>query len=153
MGQIKFLNADLDIESNIDISLLVKEISTKATVFRHEYKAGVHFASLETYECETEENVIISEYKSIVTSFSSEAKAQWESCHKKIFDFGYSGGNKPKNFYSNISKESIAAIAELGAEMVITIYPMERNIYKEIFLFLSKLVIKTLTTLTRSTKK
>lgn len=121
MSKIEFLNIDLDIESDEDIELLVSEIGKRATTMRNENEAGKYVASFEA--ADGEENEIIAEYKSIIDALSTEAKAMWDNCTKKDFDFGYESGDKPNDFHSRLSKDSIAAINDFGGEIVITIYP------------------------------
>jgi hypothetical protein len=122
MSRIQFLNIDLDLESDEDISDLVTEIGTKLIVMRDHTVSGVHHASFETTL--PTENEIIAEYSSVILRLTETSKRLWERCSKRCFDFGYDCGDAPNDFRSIISAESVSKIKEMGAEMAITIYPI-----------------------------
>ena len=122
MNRIQFLNIDLDLESDEDISDLVTEIGTKLIVMRDHTVSGVHHASFETTL--STENEIIAEYSSVISGLTDTSKRLWERCSKRSFDFGYDSGDAPNDFRSVISAESVSKIKEMGAEVAITIYPI-----------------------------
>lgn len=125
MSEIKFLNIDLDIESQDDISPVVKEFSSKLTVMRNDHSKGMYYASFETGY--SEENEIIEEYVNIIEGLSPEARAIWNNCLKKEFDFGYEGGDKPNDFRSKIRAKSIELLAKVSGSVTVTIYPPFEN--------------------------
>ena len=121
MSTIKFLNIDLDIESDKDASLIVEEFGDRVSVMRNEFYEGKYNASFETPY--SHENQIIEEYSALVNGLSPSAKELWNNCTKRVFDFGYESGEKPNGFHSNISNESIKKLAALNGSLVVTIYP------------------------------
>jgi hypothetical protein len=121
MSEIQFLNIDLDIESSEDLSTLVAEMSERTSVMRNESGGSVYFASFETGA--HGENEIIEEYSAIIEGLSPKNRTLWEGCSKREFDFGYDSGDKPNNFHSSVSVNSIALLARLGGSVVVTIYP------------------------------
>ena len=125
MSEIKFLNIDLDIESQGDISLVVKEFCNRLTVMRNDCSKGMYYASFETGY--TEENIIIEEYVNIIEGLSPEAREIWNNCLKREFDFGYESGDKPNDFHSKISAKSIELLAKVGGSFTVTIYPPFKN--------------------------
>lgn len=122
---IQFLNIDLDIESEMDISLIVKEFSDKLTVMRNDKSNGIFRASFETGY--SEENAIIEEYAGVINHLSDDAKTLWSKCLVRRFDFGYVIGDKPNNFHSVLNEKSINLLAKVGGSVVITIYPPDNN--------------------------
>jgi hypothetical protein len=125
MSKIKFLNIDLDIESQDDISLVVKEFSNRLTVMRNNHDEGIYYASFETGY--TEENEIIKEYVNVIEGLSLEARETWNNCLKREFDFGYESGDRPNDFHSKISAKSIEILAKVGGSVTVTIYPPPEN--------------------------
>ena len=125
MSAIQFLNIDLDIESDKDISLIVKEFGERLTVMRNDESEGIFRASFETGYAE--ENAIIKEYVDLINNLSPEAKALWNRCLIRRFDIGYESGEEPNNYYSELSEKSINLLAKVGGSVVITIYPPDKN--------------------------
>ena len=121
MSNIEFLNIDLDIESNDNIELLVEELSKRLVVMHNNEINKVHYASFETSF--SEENKIINEYVSIIKELSPEAKSLWNSCIKRVFNFGFDSGNKPNSYESRINEKSVKELAEFNGSIYITIYP------------------------------
>ena len=120
MEKTIFLNIDLDIESEVDLSPIVKSFGENVSVMRNDEKDGVFYASFETGF--TTISDIISEYSRLVENLDSEAKDIWNKCKKRRFDFGYECGIKPYAYYSTLSNEVVAKIYEIGGEIGITIY-------------------------------
>lgn len=125
MSEIQFLNIDLDIESQEDISLVVKEFSNRLTVMRNDHSKGMYYASFETGY--SEENEIIEEYVNVIDGLSTEARTIWDNCLKREFDFGYESGDKPNDFHSKIRAKSIELLAKVGGSVTVTIYPLVEN--------------------------
>lgn len=123
MKKIEFLNIDLDIESEEDISLIIEEFGDRVTIHRSELYEGKYYASFSTGFMR--ENEIIQEYRSLVEGLTPEAKRVWDSCSKREFDFGYESGETPNNFHSRVSAGSIKSLAKLGGSVAITIYPLK----------------------------
>lgn len=97
MGEIRFLNIDLDIESTVDVSLIVEEWGDRICVFRHEEVDGIYYGSFET-AC-SGVTQIIDEYVSLINGLSSAARKIWDNASKRDFDFGYGSGTIPNNFH------------------------------------------------------
>jgi hypothetical protein len=125
MSEIKFLNIDLDIESKEDISLIVQEFGSQLSVMRYDQSEGLYSASFETGYIE--ENKIIEEYTNLINKLSPRAKTQWDNCILRRFDIGYESGERPYNFHSKLSENSISLLAKVGGSIVVTIYPPDPN--------------------------
>lgn len=61
---------------------------------------------------------------SIIENLSSDSRRIWNNCEEKIFDIGFESGNTENSFNAKIEIETIKRIAEIGANIVITIYPV-----------------------------
>lgn len=120
MKETEFLNIDLDISSEEDISELIIEIGNNTCVLNNSCEEGIFVATFETgYQ---EPNQIINEFVSIINELSPKAKNQWEGCKAREFNIGYDGGEIPSVFVSALSGNSIKGISEINGEVVITIY-------------------------------
>jgi len=128
MSKITFLNIDLDIESLVDITPIVKEWRKRTAVFRHEEVDGVFYGSFETaYDGGYGVSKIIDEYVSLIEGLSPTSRKIWDQAQKREFDFGYESGSKPNNFHSRIEADYVNKLANLGGIIVITIYPPEES--------------------------
>lgn len=125
MSEITFLNIDLDIESNEDISSIVSEWGERISVHRHEEIDGIFYGSFETCCSGVEE--IIDEYFSLINGLSTDARGVWDRALKRDFDFGYESGSMPNNFHSRVSEASVKKLATVGGSVVITIYPVQNT--------------------------
>ncbi len=90
MNEIHFLNIDLDIESSIDISPIIKEWGERICVFRNEEIDGIYYGSFETACSGIDE--IIAEYVSLIDGLSKSSRDIWDKALRRDFDFGYESG-------------------------------------------------------------
>ena len=125
MKEIEFLNIDLDIESNQDLSEIVAGFGDRVVVQRNERVGGVNHASFSTGY--SEENEIIQEYCALVNGLKPVAREVWDNCAKRVFDIGYESGETPNNFHSEIKAGSIEALAKIGGSVIVTIYPLAKD--------------------------
>ena len=121
MSEINFLNIDLDIESDSDITPIVKFWEERISVNRLECLDGIWYGSFETWE--EEENTIIATYHDLVSNLSPDLRRVWDQARKRDFDFGYEGGDTPRSFHSRLTLESISKLTEIKGSVTITIYP------------------------------
>ena len=121
MSEINFLNIDLDIESDSDITPIVEFWGGRISVHRLECLDGTWYGSFETWE--EEENTIIAIYHDLVRNLSPDLRRVWDQARKRDFDFGYEGGDTPRSFHSRLTLESISKLTEINGSVTITIYP------------------------------
>src|SRR5688572_17329270 len=101
MNTIHFLNIDLEIESDAEISILVEELSLKLTKLTYHECQGKYRASFEPHKFEIEE--IITEYVSVISCLSEDARKIWAACGKREFNFGFQAGTSPKGCEKSVS--------------------------------------------------
>lgn len=58
---------------------------------------------------------------------SGPACRSWATASRRIFDIGIQGGVKPHDSHWSIRQEDVAALAKLGAEVMLTVYAAEWN--------------------------
>lgn len=126
----RFLNVDLDIESKYDISPIIKDFGDKVFILNDQpHTEGNHNLSVEVSDsfCQQDPEGLISRYVELINSFSDNAKDAWNKCHKKTFDIGYESGFTPYSIDSELSANTIKAIASLGASVGVTLYSVQKD--------------------------
>jgi hypothetical protein len=119
-----FINIDLELYSDTDLTEFVDYLSDRLCLLHHGHQGGQHFASFEVRPAtsEDEPNVIISAFHAVLSSMPNNFSNAWNACSRKIFDFGYRSGWKPNIYVSPLSAKSVQQLADLKLECVITIY-------------------------------
>jgi hypothetical protein len=126
-----FANVDLDIESKADLKPLLDCFSTDVDILFHDkLDNGNDFASLEFHlnivkaGIYGEPDKTISAFCSLIENLPLEFQRIWQDCVEKRFDLGFESGNTEKRYNATIKPETVRRIAEIGASLVITIYPI-----------------------------
>ena len=121
---IRYLNTDLEIESKHDLSKIVAEFGEDVSVLHHGKIRGYQHASFEIARSHSAgADEVINNFCDLVKYLPKEARAIWDGCCSRILDVGYESGTRPPNFRSEIRAATIQRVAEIGASIVITIYP------------------------------
>ena len=76
-------------------------------------------------------DVLISAFCDLIENLSAESRRLLDKCHTKEFDIGFESGNTMKSFHTQIRAETLKRISELGATILITVYPHLNFDYKE----------------------
>jgi hypothetical protein len=121
----KYLNTDLEIESKSDLSRIVKEFGEDVFVLHHGEMRGYQHASFEIpgSSAGAGADEIINSFCTLVEELPKEVRKIWDGCCSRVFDVGYESGTSPQNFRSEIRASTIQRVVEIGAGIVITIYP------------------------------
>ena len=120
MDNTSFLNIDLDIESEQDITPLVEFWGDELVVFRLEVENGVWFGSFETSENTVDD--IIEKYCQLVSDLSPELKNIWDGARKRVFDIGFNAGYAPRMYQFSLAKEAISKLSNIGGSIAVSIY-------------------------------
>lgn len=136
-----FINVDLELESSESVQPLVIELGEKVfPLYCSEINemANLEISQLNYYEANgidfhdsynDEKDLVggvdvhINEFCSLIEYLSEDSKRIWSNCHRKEFDIGFQSGNTPKLFQTQIQSKTIRRCAELGATILITVYP------------------------------
>lgn len=123
--KIQFLNVDLEIESSQDLQPLIDDLGEDVSVLHHG-KNGRKF-NFVSFELKTagkrDVDEIILSFCLFIKNLSPGAKLIWDKCHSKRLDAGFQSGAFPGAYQTEIRADTIAQVAEIGASIVITIYP------------------------------
>lgn len=123
--EVQYLNTDLEIESEGDLSQIVDEFGKDVLVLHHGEIRGYQHAYFEIAGSSGSTNAddIINSFCALVDALSKEAREVWNKCCSKVVDIGYESGTSTPNFQSQIRAATIERVAKIGAAIVITIYP------------------------------
>ena len=121
---IRYLNTDLVIESKNDLSKIVHEFGDDVSVLYHGEMRGYQHASFEIPANQAGADETINYFCDLVENLPEEVREIWDGCCSRVIDVGYESGTSPQNFRSEIRAPTIQRIAAIGANIVITIYPL-----------------------------
>ena len=121
--EIQYLNTDLDIESKSDLSRIVEEFGEDVITLHHGEMRGYQQARFETSYDNIDADGVMNSFCRLVEQMTKEVREIWDGCVSRAFDIGYESGSSPQNFRSEIRASTIQRVAEIGASVVITIYP------------------------------
>src|SRR5205807_1923324 len=116
-------NTDLEIESRGDLSKIVEEFGEAVLVLHHDEVSGYQRASFEIAGGILDADATINSFSLLVESLPNEVREVWDACCSRVFDVGYQSGASPQTFRSEIRASTIQRVANMGASVVITIYP------------------------------
>lgn len=121
---IKFLNVDLELKSQQDISLIINELGDNVLILHQENKQDYYSVRLELAQDAKNPDITINCFCDLIKNLSEDTRKVWNNCEVKVFDIGYESGIKPNYFISKIQPDTIQRVANLGASINITIYPI-----------------------------
>lgn len=121
--EVHYLNTDLEIESKHDLAKIVGEFGEDVMVLHHGEIRGYQHASFEVSGLSAGADEVINYFCSLVENLPKEVRLIWDECCSRILDVGYESGTSPFSFRSEIRASTVKRVAEIGASIVITIYP------------------------------
>lgn len=125
-GKIHYLNTDLDIVSEKDLTQLDAAMRAGRVEPLHVTHCddGLWRAIFETKElCIDEPEKSIAIMLTAIESFDTKTRRIWSQCELREFNIGYDCGDEPWEFNQGLSSKLIARIARSGASLRITLYP------------------------------
>ena len=127
MGEIRYLNTDLDVWAASDVKPLVNALASRGVCSLHREQArdGDQFAVFETAEdyAAPEENLLV--MLAAVESLTGDAAAVWAGGSLREFNIGYACGDRPHGFTHGLSNDVLRRLAAVGATLRVTLYPPE----------------------------
>lgn len=122
-SKIHYLNTDLEIVSNNDLTSLVAAFEGRGVYSLHFFhEKNAWYARLETNQSYDEPEATISKMLAVVESFSKTTRVVWDNCTRREFDIGYEGGQVPRSFNQVLSQQLLERITMAKASLSITIY-------------------------------
>lgn len=116
----KFLNVDVDIYSNGNLSTLLKALEDHIIVLNHERASGL--ASFEAAKQPKSIDAAILAFFKMIDSLPPRERLIWDNCKKRCMNIGVQCGQAPHGQEFYLSKKTITYLLALQAEVVFTVY-------------------------------
>lgn len=125
--EVRYLNTDLEIQSKDDLSRIVEEFGEDVLILHHGEIREYQHASFEMAGNTSGADEVINYFCTLVDGLPIEVRGIWDGCCSRILDIGYESGTTSPNYRSEIRPSTIRRVAEIGASLVITIYPPHKD--------------------------
>lgn len=124
-SEIRYLNTDLDIIGNRDLTPLMTALEGRNFYSLHmEQREDGHWhASFEMNETFPIPDETISQTLDGIESLSGDARTLWSECSLREFNIGYVCGDHPRGFNNGLSNRTLVRLCSVGATLRITLYP------------------------------
>ncbi len=123
METANFINVDLELSSDNDLSLIASELKGRVFILDEGFTGSEFSLRFECSLNETQPEPVLKEFIKLIRTLSDEAMALLGSTTQKIVDIGFDSGNQYQ-FTTRISNAVLNELSSLGFEIVITIYPI-----------------------------
>jgi hypothetical protein len=125
----EFLNLDLVLKSNSDLSVIINNLDEKAFVLSHHEHNGEWTLVLELAEAEVarDPNTHARRFLAIISEFPDDVRDVWKACSSRTFSYGFEGGCNSPALDTTISTDLLLQLARVGAEIGITVYPFRQT--------------------------
>jgi len=124
-----FLNLDLVLKSNSDLSAFIDHLDQKVIVLAHEEFAHQFLLNLELVEgYETKDAAWhTQQFLTLIEALPEAERALWNGCLSRTFSYGFRGGCDYPALDATLTADLLLRIAKLGADIGITVYPYQPN--------------------------
>jgi len=125
--QIRYLNTDLDLQSEHDLTELGKAFEANGAFPLHlaQEDDGIWYAMIETDESFNDPEQNIDAFLKIIESLSSSIRSDWDGCRLREFNTGYDCGTEPRSYMHRWSHDLLARVVRAGASVAVTLYPLD----------------------------
>ena len=122
----RFIGVELEIESPRPLGYIFDALSG-AGVVSFDYRESRRGFSV-SFECaragmSSDPDIQIAKFCDLFVGCNDQAKAVWNSAYRKTFNLAYRIEESTECFRSELQPATLARIAELGASVMLTIYP------------------------------
>lgn len=118
----RFLNLDLDLVSDRDLSTLLVACSKSVTVLRDSVDDGVHTLWLELRRQPKDVGHAIRGFFALFESLLPSARRLWNGCSDRCLNIGIQAGQEPHAQMFVLSNDSVVRARAMRARFVITVY-------------------------------
>jgi len=129
-GAAFFINVDLDIEAPYDLAPLVAELGARVFdlhtgVFGEKFETHLELSGDANQPADAE--TAMGGFIGLLRQLTPDNKRRWDGATKRDFNIGIQGGSNPTPFELALLPATLAAVADLGARVVITVYPPDEG--------------------------
>jgi len=127
-AEASFRNVDLDVEAPYDLAPFVETLGEQVLDL-HTGPLGTGFQTHLELSGEAimpkDAETAIQGFLALLTRLTPDAKRLWDGATSRDFNIGIQGGTKPHAFVTALLPQTLAAVANLGARVVITVYAVD----------------------------
>lgn len=133
MGEkVHFANVQLEIESEMDLTPIVDFLGDRVSIHFHgRWNASRNLLSLSLADVPWREvraaELTVSALSDLVEGMPEDIRGLWDVAVSRRFDVGYESGSEGAELQSRFEAGTLERLSELGAELVITIYPLQES--------------------------
>jgi hypothetical protein len=124
MNDVSFLDIDLYIESDHDAPALARSLKASLAVSRQDQDASGQVMSFGSGWPGITPDLCLARYCDLIERLNSESRREWDASRSRVFDMGFTSGDSPLKIHAIISTRTLQRLAAIGAELVITFYPV-----------------------------
>lgn len=118
----RFLNVDLVVESERDLSKLVEALGPSTFLLHHGDGDRCRRASFELDFGPGDAEVGIRAFLDLLGALPEAAASEFRAARRRTFDVGIQGGEFPRSFDLALSPQTIRGMSEIAARVVVTVY-------------------------------
>ena len=124
--EIRYLNTDLDIESQEDLTTLIEAFGDEVFVLHHGLIKGMHHASFEfSHDHSSVPDEVIRRYCDLIEALPPTAKMIWNQCSTRLIDIGVESGSSPNCYRFEVHPSTLDRVSAIGASLAGSIYAMQ----------------------------
>jgi len=120
-----FLNVDLDIYSRADLQPLVAALGNKVFALYVGRDNRSYCAHLEIAKVTKTVDSTIRALCGLIQALPNAERYLWNAARVRSFSVGIQAGREPRPCDFTIEAKTVEAVSELGAQIVLTLYPCE----------------------------
>jgi len=124
----RFLNLDLVLKSNSDLSALVGHLDQRVTVVADQEFEGLFLLGLELAGKEGpvhDAQWCTQQFLTIISEFPDAVLDLWKGCTSRTFSYGFEGGCDYPALDATITADLVLQIGQVGADIGIAVYPYQ----------------------------
>ena len=124
----RFLNLDLVLRSNSDLSPIIRYFGERVIVLTHEEYNGKWILALELAdELVLEDPASYTEgFLAMMSEFPDDVREFWNACTSRTFSYGFDGGANSAALDATIKAYLLMQMSRFGADIGITVYPFRQ---------------------------
>ena len=127
---LRFINVDLEIESNNSLDYLCLDLSSSGV--HHLYSGPSGRGYLARLECADggdtcEPDSIIMKFCDAIDHLDERASEEWKNAKFRCFDLGYEAIDSDQTWQSALRHATLSRVVALGASIYFTAYPKNQS--------------------------
>ena len=122
MTRAEFLNVDLDLFGG-ELAEVIAALEPGAFVLHEERDASPAMATLELDGDPQSLEDAVAGFADLVEKMPASAPASWDGCERRVMNVGIQAGDDPHQATFALSKDALARLVNMHAELLFTVYP------------------------------